>query len=110
MRGCTSKNIAREILDNIENERIILSKRDKNMDFIKKYSLLQADIEEIVYSLKENNFVEKIENKDSKIKANFLYIFNPVVSFNDIYGKVVKKLYIKICKIVEGIFVVSLHE
>ena len=106
----TSKIYANEILKGINKKRIFLLKRSKNDDFISKYSFNQKDIEEIVYSLTENLFKEKIINKDKKINSKYLYVFKVVVDLKDEYGVITNYIYIKICDIKEDILVVSLHE
>ena len=110
MVSYTSKNYAKEILDSIGSKKVFLYERDKNLEFVKKYSLLISDIEEIIYSLDEKYFIERIENKDKKIKSKFLYVFCVLLELNNEFGDRIKKVYIKICEIESGILVVSFHE
>ncbi len=110
MVSYSAKSYAKEILDSICSKKVIPYERDKNLDFIKKYSLLNSDIEEIIYSLDKNNFIERKENKDKRIKSKFLYVFYVLCDLNDEYGNEIKKIYIKICEIESGILVVSFHE
>ena len=49
----TSKIYAKEILKDIKKKKIIRRKRDKNINFIKKYNINQRDIEEIYIILKQ---------------------------------------------------------
>lgn len=106
----TSKIVAKEILNDINNKKIILYERDKNRQFIKKYSISKDEIDEIIYSLTDNHFIERIENKDSKIKSKYLYIFNVLYEFTNESGECLIKLFIKIGEIEDGVLLVSFHE
>ena len=106
----TSRVLARKILKDINNKKIILYERDKNIEFIEKYSISTETINEIIYSLTEDYFIERIDNKDPKIKCIYLYVFNVIYEFTDIYGESLKKVYIKIGEIEEGILLVSFHD
>ena len=109
MASYTSKIYAKEILDIIPNKRIIVLERDKNKIFMEKYSITTEDINDIVYSLNPNCFIERIDNKDKKIKSKYLYVFNVIQELNDEYGETLEKLYIKICAIDEYVLLVSIH-
>ena len=106
----TTTNYAKEILNNINEKNIIILKRDKNIIFMKKYNMKEKDIINIIFSLNEHYFKEKILNSDSKIKAKYLYVFKPLIRLTDEYGEILDYVYIKICEIKDGILVVSIHE
>ena len=106
----TSKSYAKEILKDIKKKKIIRRKRDKNLDFIKKYNIKQRDIEEIIFGLTENIFKGKLKNEDKSIKAEYLYYFKTIVNLSDEFGEINKYIYIKICEVEENVLVVSIHE
>lgn len=108
----SSKLYANEILKDIHNKNLILKEKEKNTVFMKKYGLSKDDIDNYVYQLTPDNFSERVENKDSKIKAKYLYIFQPIIQLADEYGFVSSiKLYIKICYLSDSkILIVSFHE
>lgn len=111
----TSKNYAKEILDDINEETcfIISTKREKNARFTAKYGLSHKDIEEYILSLTVDDFIEKIENKDSKIKTDYLYVFKIMTELTDEYGATLESIYIKLCKlngVKEKILIVSFHD
>ena len=89
----TSKIYAKGILKNIDNKKIIFYERNKNKLFIKKYSISKEEIDEIIYSLNENHFIERINNKDSKINSKYLYVFNVLYEFTNEYGECLVKLF-----------------
>lgn len=106
----TSKIYAEEILNEIQGKEVILYERDKNLDFVKKYNISSYDIRDIVYSLTANNFIAKIDNKDSKIPVKYLYYFKSYIQLYDEYGCILEYIYIKLCVVNNKIIlVVSLH-
>ena len=107
----TSKEYAKEILNVIDNKRIEISNKEKNVRFLKEYSIIDNERKNIIKSLTKNNFVEKRENKDFRIKSEWLYIFNPMYQLTNKYGeKELVKLYIKICIIDDKIYAESFHK
>ena len=106
----SSKFLAREILKSIPGKRIEIICREKNNNFLKKYNLKRKDVYNIVNNLNVNCFVERRENYDTRIKAKYLYIFNPLISLTDIYGTVLDHVYVKICELNNNILVVSIHQ
>ena len=106
----SSKKYANEILKDIKRKKVVLYERDKNIQFVKKYNLNQNDIEEIIYNLTTNHFKAKMNNNDKKIKSEYLYYFKVSMNLNDEYGETYVYTYIKICEIIKGILVVSIHE
>ncbi|MDE6142374.1 MAG: hypothetical protein K2G03_07195 [Bacilli bacterium] len=80
---------------------------------MKKYSLFDEDVKEYVENLNKDYFIEKIKNNDSKINAEYLYVFYKNLFLNDEYGQALEKVYIKVCRLEdvdETIFVVSFHD
>lgn len=107
----TPKIIAREILDkDFPQKRIIISQRKKNLDFMKKNNISEKEAIEIVKDLTIDVFDEKRKNKDRSIKADYLYIFKPLININDEYGRKIERMYIKICNVKDNIYTVSFHE
>lgn len=110
----TSKIYANEILKDIKDcNRLIVSKRKKNADFMKKYALFDSDVKEYVENLDKDDFIEKKKNEDKKINAEYLYVFYKNLFLNDEYGDVLERVYIKLCKLKDKdgiIFVVSFHD
>lgn len=102
-----------EILLEIKNcNRMVISKRKKNAEFMKKYALFDSDVKEYVENLNKEDFIEKKKNEDSKIDAEYLYVFYKNLFLIDEYGESLEKVYIKVCRLEdeEGtIFVVSFH-
>lgn len=110
-----SKHYAKEILNYINEETcfVISTKRDKNARFMAKYGLSHRDIVEYIFCLSDDDFVEKIENKDPKIKSDYLYVFKIMTELTDEYGTVLENIYVKLCMIDgvrEKILVVSFHD
>lgn len=105
----TAKTYSKEILKDIKDKKILIYEREKNLIFIHKYRLSVDEIEEIIYGLTKYHFKEKIENKDKKINADYLYVFKAVVNINDGFGEKYEYIYIKICEIKPNILIVSLH-
>ena len=106
----TSLIYAKEILDIIPGKRIIIRSRDKNIEFLKEYSLKNDNIVDIVNSLNENHFKERRINCDSSIKSRYLYVFKPLLKITNYNGDSLDYVYIKICEIDDNILVVSIHK
>jgi len=105
----STRKYANDLLLNINKKEILLYPRDKNLDFINKYSLSNEDIKYIVNSITIEQFKGRIPNKDKKIHSKYLYIFKTIVELEDEYGVIFGYVYIKICEIKPGILVVSIH-
>ena len=107
----TSKEFAKEILNVIDNKRIVISNKEKNIRFLKEYSIRAGEREDIIKSLTSRNFVEKRKNGDSRIKSDWLYIFDPICFLTSSSGiEEYVKLYIKICIVDDVIYAESFHE
>ncbi len=92
---------------------MIVSKKKKNADFMKRYALFDSDIKEYVENLDKDDFVEKKRNKDDKINAEYLYVFCKNLFLTDEFGENLERVYIKVCKLedeTKTIFVVSFHD
>ena len=107
----TAKIYAKEILEGIEGKKIIIKNKEKNLNFLKKYNVTNNKRLQIIKSLNDNSFKEKIENKDKNIKTDYLYVFGPIHHLYDFYGiENIVKLYIKIGKVNDYIYAESFHE
>ena len=108
----TSKFLANEIInDSFYKKPYYVLSRDKNNDFASKYSLSKDEIGNILYSIRQDHFKEKIENEDRKIQTKWLYHFNLLYQLTDEYGcKDMVSIYLKICEIHNSILIVSIHD
>lgn len=110
----TTKKFAREILKELPNTRIIISEREKNINFISKYHFSKQDIESYIRNLTEKDFKEKVKNNNSKIDTDYLYIFSINMSLENEFGDLeFVPIYIKIGKLNKNneiILIVSFHE
>ncbi|MBQ3306667.1 MAG: hypothetical protein IJG68_00580 [Bacilli bacterium] len=107
----TAKEFSNEILNVMDNKKIIISGKEKNIRFLNEYSITNNQRINIIKALTSKNFVEKRKNGDAKIKTEWLYIFNPNYLLTNIYGEEeFVKLYIKICVINNVIYVESFHK
>lgn len=107
----TASIYSEEILKDINKYKIIISEKEKNINFLKEYCIKDDERKNKIYSLNKKCFVEKIINKDNRIKSKYLYIFSPMYFLTTSYGKEeLVKLYIKICRIDDYIYVESFHK
>lgn len=107
----TSREYSNEILSVIDNKRIVISNKEKNIKFLNEYSIRDSERKNIIRSLTSRNFVEKRKNGDLRIKSDWLYIFDPICQLTNSSGiDEFVKLYIKICIIDDVVYVESFHE
>ena len=116
---CTTEEInsylsrMHDMLDNPESKLIYLDDRDKNFTFAYLYSVTKSIVREVLLSITESEFYEKVESTNGKFKGHTLYAWNPVRVFVDARGEKREiELYVKTDMVSNDklLFVVSFHK
>lgn len=86
----------KKILNDTHSHLVIQNKKDKNYYFAFLYKVTKEDIRNILLSLTESDFMEKVRDRDEGFEDRFLYVWNPVRSFTAANGETRDiELYIK---------------
>ena len=101
----------KELIIKNNNNLIISTNRDINLSFMKKYGLTKKNIIDIINSLNEVNFEEKVINEHQDYPNENLYIFSKNIELVDDKGNIKDvMLYIKFNLLNKKVILISFHE
>lgn len=100
-------------IKNIINKsgKVIISTRDKNIDFLENYNLNTEKVKKILFNLKINDFCKVLDNNHLDRSDEKLYVFSKNMNLPNTFGRVNNvRLYIKINLKRNIIILVSFHD
>lgn len=104
-------NNIKEIVKKDSNNLIISTNREKNIKFLKEYSLKKKDVIQIINELNIKHFISKVKNKHEDYSHEYLYIFKIDKVLVDTKGlKSIIPIYLKFNLISPKVILISIHK